>query len=333
MSPLMSEGAFVIDLKRLDGEEFTSWKIRCCIAKRRRETDMDWIEIRDMLGLDITPDQLRKQAVGYEEYDDYIHGVNSVATTILSISDLHVPFEKPLDTFKNYSNKIDVLQLNGDILDCSQLSRFSKVYRTSPIEEMIQSRQYIINLIEMINPKLVLVNHGNHELRLGSYLAKNLDNEIQELMPETAFDYIFVDGFTHYDRKTRAKVKYAPLCEVFENIEIKYTGTWYSQYKDIIFCHPKAYSTSPLKTAEKALYWFRNEGFEFHTLILAHTHRVGSYKIGNSMIYEQGCCCETKKMRYNDGQLVNSQKEGFMIISLDKDGQVIEDKTNIVTLN
>ena len=50
-----------------------AWQIRCCLAKRRKETDMDWIEIRDMLGLDITPDQLRKQAVGYEEYDNYIH--------------------------------------------------------------------------------------------------------------------------------------------------------------------------------------------------------------------------------------------------------------------
>ena len=49
-----------------------AWQIRCCLAKRRKETDMDWVEIRDMLGLDITPDQLRKQAVGYEEYDNYI---------------------------------------------------------------------------------------------------------------------------------------------------------------------------------------------------------------------------------------------------------------------
>ena len=46
-----------------------AWQIRCCLAKRRKETDMDWIEIRDMLGLEITPDQLRKQAVGYEEYE------------------------------------------------------------------------------------------------------------------------------------------------------------------------------------------------------------------------------------------------------------------------
>ena len=323
----------IIDLHRLENEDFVAWKIRCCLAKKRKETDMDWIEIRDMLGLDITPDQLRKQAVGYEEYDDYIHGFNTVATSILSISDLHYPFAKPLETFKDYIGKIDILQLNGDILDCMQLSRFNKTYRVSPIEEIINGRQYIIDLIEMIKPKKVLVNHGNHELRMGQYLAKNLDNELQELMPETAFDYIFLDGFTHYDRKTKAKVKYAPLCEVFDDIEIEYTGTWYSQYKDVLFCHPKTFASSPLKTAEKALYWFRNEGFDFKALIMSHTHRVGSYKIGNSMIYEQGCCCETNKMRYNDGQLVNSQKEGFMYIGLDKNGHIIEDKTKIITLN
>ena len=88
-----------------------------------------------------------------------------------------------------------------------------------------------------------------------------------------------------------------------------------------------------MKTAEKALYWFRNEGFSFKGLIMSHTHRCGSYKIGNTMIYEQGCCCETDKMKYSDGLLVNSQKEGFMIICLDKDGQLLEEKTKVITLN
>lgn len=294
---------------------------------------MDWIEIRDMLGLDITPDQLRKVAVGYEEYDDYINGFAGVATTILSISDLHYPFAKPLDTFKEYSGKIDILQLNGDLIDYTSLSKFLKTYRVSPIEEIVGARQYIIDLIEMIKPKKVIVNHGNHELRLGSILAAKLDNELQELMPETALDYIFVDGFTHYDRRTKSKVKYSPLCDVFDDVEIEYTGTWYSQYKDVLFCHPKAFSSMPMKTASNALMWFRNEEFNFKSLIMSHTHRVGSYKIGNTMIYEQGCCCETSKMRYNDGQLINSQKEGFMIICLDKDGHVIEEKTKIKTLN
>ena len=90
----------ITDLNRLENEDALAWQIRCCLAKKRKETDMDWVEIRDMLELDITPDQLRKQAVGIELYDQYIHGFGGVATTILSISDLHVPFQ--LDyTLKN----------------------------------------------------------------------------------------------------------------------------------------------------------------------------------------------------------------------------------------
>jgi hypothetical protein len=321
------------DLNRRENEIFFEWKLRCCLAKKRGETDMDWIEIRDMLGLNITPDQLRKIAVGYAEYDDYLNGNSGVATTILSISDLHIPFQKPLETFEKYAGKIDVLQLNGDLIDCMALSRFTKTFRVSPVEEMIVCRQYLIDLITMIRPKKVLANDGNHEIRLGATLAKNLDNELQELMPESALEYIFMDGFTHYDRKTHAKTKYAPLCEVFDDIDVEYTGTWYSQYKDVIFCHPKAFCSNPMKTAEKALYWFRNEGHVFRSLIMSHTHRLGSYKIGNSMIYEQGCCCDTSRMRYNDGQLINSQKEGYIVVCLDKDGHVIEEKTKIVSLN
>ncbi len=263
------------------------------------------------------------------QYDD-----GKAKTCILSISDLHIPFQKPVETFREYAGKVDVLQINGDLLDNQGTSRFSKMYRVSPIEEMVVARQYVIDLIEMLRPKKVLVNYGNHELRLGQYLAKHLDNELQELMPETAFDYIFVDGFTHYDRKTRAKVKYPPLCEVFDDVEIEYSGTWYSKYGNVYFVHPRAFSSGPMKTAEKALNWLRNEMNQpIGAVIMSHTHRLGMYKIGKTMIYEQGCCCETDKMLYNDGNLINSQKEGFMLIYLDFDGNLIEDKTKLISLN
>lgn len=256
-------------------------------------------------------------------------------TCILSISDLHIPFQKPVETFKDFAGKVDVLQINGDLLDNQGTSKFSRTYRVSPIEEMITARQYVIDLIELIRPKKVLVNYGNHELRLGQYLAKHLDNELQELMPETAFDYIFVDGFTHYDRKTRAKVKYPPLCEVFDDVEIEYSGTWWSQYGNVLFVHPRAFQSGPMKTAEKALTWFRNEfPIKFiSSIVLAHTHRLGMYKIGNTTVYEQGCCCNTDKMLYNDGNLINSQKEGYIVLYLDGNGNLMDDKTRLVSLN
>ena len=256
-----------------------------------------------------------------------------VKTRILCISDIHFPFAKPIETFCDYVGRVDILVLNGDLLDCYAISKFSKLYRDSPIEEMVGARQYLINLIEYIRPKQVVVTYGNHCLRLCGYLSSRLDTDIQELMPETALDYLFVDGFTHYDRKLKTKTYYEPIRDVFEDIKIEYTGNWHCQIFDTIFCHPKAFASNPMKTAEKAMYFFRNEGKQFKTLVMAHTHRTGSYSIGNTTIYEQGAACETDKMNYTDGMLINSQKQGFIYLCYDKDGNCMSEKTKLVTLN
>ena len=256
-----------------------------------------------------------------------------VKTRILCISDIHFPFAKPIETFCDYVGRVDILVLNGDLLDCYAISKFSKLYRTSPIEEMIGAREYLIDLIEYIRPKQVVVTYGNHCLRLCGYLSSHLDTDIQELMPETALDYLFVDGFTHYDRKLKTKTYYEPISEVFEDIKIEYTGNWHCQIFDTIFCHPKAFASNPMKTAEKAMYFFRNEGKQFKTLVMAHTHRIGSYTIGNTTIYEQGAACETDKTNYTDGMLINSQKQGFIYLCYDKDGNCMPEKTKLVTLN
>lgn len=322
-----------MELNRINGETEFEWKLRLCLAKKRKELDADWVEIRDALGLDITPDQLRKQAVGYEEYDSYIHGnVEKVHTTILSLSDFHVPFELDFEKYlSEYKNRIDILQLNGDIVDLKTLSKFPKDYRTNPIEDVIKARDYLLKLITYINPKKVVVNYGNHDLRLGQYLD-NADSDVKDFLPQTPLDYIFTDGFHHYDRKTGTNTRYEALIKVLDNVEIEYAGTWYSQIGKTIFCHPKAFSSGPLKTAEKALYWFRNEGFNFNSLVMAHTHRVGSYAIGNTMIYEQGAFCHIEKMMYSDGLLINSQKKGFAVVCQDKDGNTLFDKTKFILI-
>ena len=136
-----------MDIRRRGNETEFEWKLRLCLAKKRNEIDLDWQEIVDILNLDITKDQLRKQAVGYFEYDEYIHGYGGVANRILAISDLHVPFQLPITTFEEYVGVVDTLVINGDILDCQALSKFPKLYRLSPMEEIIVARQYLIDLI------------------------------------------------------------------------------------------------------------------------------------------------------------------------------------------
>ena len=126
--------------------------------------------------------------------------------------------------------------------------------------------------------------------------------------------------------------KYKPIKNIFDNIDVEYTNNWFSIINDVLFVHPQAFSSGILKTAEKALYFFRNEGYVFNTLVMAHTHRVGEYIIGNTTIYEQGCCCDVSKMQYNNGKLINSQKEGLLYLCLDNHNKIIRDKTHLVLI-
>ena len=325
----------ITDLHRLENENFTAWKIRCCLAKKRKETDMDWVEIRDMLGLDITPDQLRKVAVGYEEYDNYINGFDAVATSILSISDLHVPFQLDFTLLEKYRN-VDVLQINGDVVDCQALSRFSKQYRISPIGEMIQGRQYLIDLIKYINPKKVVCNYGNHDVRFANYFSKNIDTDILQLQPNTSLELIFEDGFRNYDKINRTKTWYEPLIDVFEGtgIDIQFVDDWKVKINKTWFVHPLAYRSGILATADKAKDYLQDTDKEpFDAVVMAHTHSIGDSKKGYIRLIEQGAFGDVNKIKYSDGKLQKPQKMGFAIVCQDKDGNLIEDKTKVISLD
>ena len=325
------------EYKRFEGEDFDTYALR--LYDNKAEYDLNSRDIAVLLNQEseIQKDESawRKHYTSFRKGIEYERRRNNsgVATRILSISDCHVPFQLSLDKLANYKGKVDILQLNGDIGDCQSISSYSKIYRVSPMEEIIETRQYIIDLIEYINPKKVIVNYGNHDIRFQNYLAKNLDSDVLELMPQTSLELIFVDGFKHYNKREKTKVEYKPLVEVFNDIEIEYTGNWHNQINDCIFCHPKAFSSGILKTSEKAMLWFRNEGFDFKTLVMAHTHRSGMYSIGNTTIYEQGAFCDTKSNNYSDGQLYNSQKEGFIYLCQDGKGNTLRDKTELVVLN
>lgn len=262
-------------------------------------------------------------------------GESNVAEKILCLSDLHFPFALPVSTFEPYAEQVDLLVLNGDIVDGQAISKFPKVYRSSPMDEIIGARGYLIDLISMLRPKKVVVTYGNHDIRLQSYLAKNLDTDLLELMPKTPLELILVDGFNHYDKESGTKTWYTPLRELFEDqeIEVEYTDNWWCQYKGIIFCHPAAFSSGMMKTAENAMTYFRNEGLIFTELVMAHTHRIGEYVVGNTTLYEQGCCCNVTKNNYCDGKLVKTQKEGFLLMGLDDNGNVVRDETRLIRLN
>ena len=278
--------------------------------------------------------EVRKRLYGMKRLIEIIEAekTDGVATKILSISDLHIPFQLDYTLLKDYRN-VDILQINGDVVDCQALSKFSKQYRISPMEEIIQGRQYLIDLIEYIHPKKVVCNYGNHDKRFAAYFAKNLDSDILELMPDTSLELIFVDGFRHYDKRSKSKVWYEPLCNVFEDIEIEYVDDWKSKIGKTIFAHPLAYRSGMLATADKAKDYLQDTVKEpFDCVVMAHTHKVGYSKKGYIKLFEQGAFADVKKMDYVDGRLMAPQQSGFAFICQDKEGNLLHEKSRVIVL-
>lgn len=320
--------------KRQEDENQFEYKLRLCLGKLKKEIDLEWDEIAELIGEDVSADHLRKTAYGLKEYHEYLNGFTGVATRILSISDTHVPFQLSIDTYKDFVGKVDILQLNGDILDCQSISKFPKVYRVSMIEEMIEGRQYIIDLVNYIKPKKVIVNYGNHELRFQNYISKNMDDDMAQLMPQTALDLICTDGFYHYDKRNKCKTWYEPLCKVFDGIEFIYTEDWKCKIGKTYFVHPCAFNSGMMKISEKAMQWLLTQkDRDFDTVVMAHTHQLGDYVRGTINLYEQGTCCYTEKMNYVDGKLYNPQQKGFIYLCQDVDGNLIKEKTRLIKLD
>ncbi len=327
-------------LERKNGESDFEYIKRLVYGKLVDKTiDVDYEELSEKIfgeGNCYNSSEVRKRMYGMKYLLDVINNEkfsNGVASKILSISDLHIPFQLPIETFKDYKNNVDILQLNGDLQDCQSVSKFDKKYRVNFIEEMIETRQYIIDLIDYIKPKKVIINKGNHEDRLLKLLSNKLNDDLLNLMPDSSLDLIINNGFNNTDRKNKTETWYEPIIKVFDDIEIEYTKDWKCKIGKTFFAHPKSYSSGMLKTTEKAIEYFLRIDRDFDSIILAHTHKMGSFIQGGIYMYEQGCCCRSEEMDYADGFLLLPQQKGFIVVCQNCKGELIYDKTKLVKIN
>lgn len=198
---------------------------------------------------------------------------------------------------------------------------------------MIMTRQYIIDLIKMLNPKEVFITKGNHEARMGRYLSDQLNDDLMNLMPDSPMDLIVNDGFKDRDRLNKTETWYSPIVEMFPDINISYDGNWWCKVGKTIFVHPLSYSSGMLKTTQKAIEYFLRIDREFDTLVMAHTHKLGSYIQGGINMYEQGCCCKTELLDYNDGYMTLPAQKGYFYMCQDLEGNILPSKTKLIKLN
>ena len=297
--------------------------------------DKDYTELsEEAFGKAYSSDVARRMFYGAKKVIDAIEEdeerVNEDETRILCISDMHIPFNRDIKEFFKYKGKVDTLVLNGDIIDNYSMSSFTKMYRLSLVEELIQARELLIELIEEIEPKKVTVVTGNHEIRLGKKIADKIGSDLLDLMPRDALAFLFDTGFNYYDRIKKCKTVYTPIDEEVD-CEVNYVGNFWTKEGKTIFVHPQAFRGTTLGTVGKAYDYFTAIGEDFQSIIMAHTHKLGMYVMNDKYLYEQGTCANLNHMDYQDLKLPkSSQVSGYMYIIQDKDGNLIYDKTKLI---
>ena len=297
--------------------------------------DKDYTELsEEAFGKAYSSDVARRMFYGAKKVIDAIEEdeerVNEDETRILCISDMHIPFNRDIKEFFKYKGKVDTLVLNGDIIDNYSMSSFTKMYRLSLVEELIQARELLIELIEEIEPKKVTVVTGNHEIRLGKKIADKIGSDLLDLMPRDALAFLFDTGFNYYDRIKKCKTVYTPIDEEVD-CEVNYVGNFWTKEGKTIFVHPQAFKGTTLGTVGKAYDYFTAIGEDFQSIIMAHTHKLGMYVMNDKYLYEQGTCADLKHMDYQDLKLPkSSQVNGYMYIIQDKEGNLIYDKTKLI---
>lgn len=294
--------------------------------------DRDYAELsEEVFGKKLNSDECRKRMYGAKAIIDTLeNNVEEDETRILCLSDLHIPFNRDISEFFKYKGRVDVLVLNGDIIDNYSMSNFTKMYRQSLVDELITARELLIKLIEGINPKKVVVVTGNHEIRMGKKIADKIGSDLLDLMPKDALAFLFDTGFNYYDRIKKTKTIYTPIDEVVD-CEVEYLGNFWGKVGQTIFVHPQAFRGTTLGTVGKAYDYFTAKGEDFQSIVMAHTHRLGMTVMGDKYLYEQGCCADLNHMDYMDIKLPKvGQTNGYIYIIQDKEGNLIYDKTKLI---
>lgn len=318
-------------------ESYEDYFVR--LFEHKKEYGLNTVEIAELLnkvnGLDYGESAYRKEYAAFNRGRQYERNKaeNGVSNRVLFLSDFHCPHQLDISCLDGYADRVDTLVLNGDLVDMYSISSFDKTRKQNPLDEIVQCRQYIINMIDRLRPKTVMVTYGNHEMRFKNYLAKHIDVDMLGFFPETPLDMIFTHGFRRYDTVQKTSVWFEPLTEVYdEDVDIIYEGNWYGKIGKTIFAHPLAYSSAMLKTAQKGMEYFFRTDRDFDTLVMAHTHRLGSYVQGSVHIFEQGAFCKVEEMTYADGKLTLPQQRGMLYLCQDKDGNIMPDKTKLIEL-
>ncbi|MFN5251341.1 MAG: hypothetical protein ACK5DE_09845 [Bacteroidota bacterium] len=109
----------------------------------------------------------------------------------LVMQDIHIPYQinETISAAIEYAKEINItgIVLNGDIMDCYDLSRWDKESKRPKIMEELQLvRRFLDFLVETFPGKKIYYKFGNHEERYHHYMLKNA-KELSEV-PEISLE-------------------------------------------------------------------------------------------------------------------------------------------------
>ncbi len=113
-----------------------------------------------------------------KHHDNKFYKINVNSDTIIGLlSDIHFPYQnnEALTTALDYckQQKITHLLLNGDIMDCYQISSFDRDPKADGIKyEIDLTRAFLATIQEKFKGVKIIFKGGNHEQRLIRYLRR-----------------------------------------------------------------------------------------------------------------------------------------------------------------
>lgn len=133
----------------MNNEQFEK-KLKLCLQKLNKEIDMDWVEIIQELGLDISSDHLRKTAYGLKEYDDYI---KSKTPEMIGKEEYQKLLEKEIEIKKEKVKLQDLrTQVNKQVREFARKENLGEILEKK-IEELNMQPRVINDEVKLYSNK------------------------------------------------------------------------------------------------------------------------------------------------------------------------------------
>lgn len=183
---------------------------------------------------------------------------------IVSISDLHIPFENEAiiaNVIQEHAKDTDLLVINGDFFDLYSVSKWPKSKGFLLKHEYKVAVEWLKVLASSF--KKIVFTSGNHDERMQSYFASNIDPAISFMVHPDVIERL-VSGYS-FD-------KFGNFIKMHDFSNVHYAGglcSWYTKIGKAIFAHPSAFSKVPMRTAVNTCDYFLDKE-SFQAIILGH---------------------------------------------------------------